>query len=290
MTARLGKLAAWSLCVATLITLAAPEAQARKIRVVSWNLEWFPGWKSDAQPEKQDMHMKMVQKALRRIDPDVLILSEVRDAAAVNEAIRGLRGFKLNTITTFGGRPQQIAIASRYNASRSGMLPIPRVFMGPPRGFIFAELELPGHKCLQVFGAHWKSNHGSPSVNFTYRELSALQMYNYAEWLASGNPDCRGLAQLITGDLNTGLDEVKFEDDDSIRYLMGQGFYWPFLPLKPEQRITWLGNQYHEPTQFDHFLIRNAGQPRARVLDGGGSSDHAPIEMILNTRRIGEGG
>lgn len=289
MTSRVGTFFRAGLAVFCLAVLAVTPAEARKIRVISWNLEWFPGWKAESLPEKQELHMQMVQKALRRLDPDILILSEVRDAEAVKQAISGLRGFKLNAITTFDGRPQQIAIASRYNATRSGVLPVPRVVMGPPRGFIFAELELPGRKCLQVFGAHWKSNHGSPSVNFTYRELSALQMFQYAEWLEEPRPGCRGLAQLITGDLNTGLDEEKFLADDSIRYLIGQGFYWPFSPLEPAKRITWLGNKYHEPTQFDHFLIRAAGQPRARVLDGGGCSDHAPIELILNTRRIGEG-
>jgi len=55
------------------------QQPAQKIRIVSWNLNWFPGRKDNSTEEEAKKHMQEAQKALKELKPDVLLLQEVRD-------------------------------------------------------------------------------------------------------------------------------------------------------------------------------------------------------------------
>ncbi len=259
---------------------------AEPIKIVSWNVEWFPGRVPDSTPAMEKKHIEEVRYALRRMKPDVLILLEVKNPEAVKKALRSLRGMKLNAISEFDGRPQQIAIASRFPMRRGGQVAWPRFFVGPPRGFTFAELELPGGKCLDVYGVHLKSNLGAPFVNYSLRELSAAELSFFFSRLGD-RATCPSAGIVVGGDFNTSLDDPRFSRDDSLRYLMGSGMYWPFIALSPRDRLTWLGiGTKYEPIQFDHFLTKNFGAPKARVVPTGQISDHQAIEMIVETDEI----
>jgi endonuclease/exonuclease/phosphatase family metal-dependent hydrolase len=51
-----------------------------KVRVRTWNLEWFPnGSAHDATPEVQAQRIAAAADVLRSIDPDIILLQEVRD-------------------------------------------------------------------------------------------------------------------------------------------------------------------------------------------------------------------
>jgi hypothetical protein len=55
-------------------------AEPPKIRITTWNLEWFPnGSPHDAPPEKQAQRIKAAADVLRKLDPDILLLQEMRD-------------------------------------------------------------------------------------------------------------------------------------------------------------------------------------------------------------------
>jgi hypothetical protein len=46
-----------------------------KIRITTWNLEWFPnGSPHDAPPEKQAQRIQSAADVLRKLDPDILLL------------------------------------------------------------------------------------------------------------------------------------------------------------------------------------------------------------------------
>ena len=47
--------------------------------MVTWNIEWFPGHKPKFTHEEKAAHIAAVQDALAEIDPDILLLQEVRD-------------------------------------------------------------------------------------------------------------------------------------------------------------------------------------------------------------------
>lgn len=265
------------------------STEAVPIKVVSWNVEWFPGRHPNASPQMEREHIAEVRYALRRMRPDVLILIEVKNPDAVRKAIQVVPGMKLNTISSFEGRPQQIAIASRFPMKRGGQAPWVRFFAGPPRGFTFAELQLPDDKCLQVYGVHLKSNRGAAFVNSTLRELSALQLTHFIDQL-NQHDSCPSAGVIVGGDFNTSLDERKFDHDDSLRWLIGSGMFWPFGTLTPDQRLTWLGEGTNfAAVQFDHFVMENLGEPVAKVLKTGRISDHQPIQVVIDTDDIKAG-
>jgi endonuclease/exonuclease/phosphatase family metal-dependent hydrolase len=260
-------------------------AVAAPIKIVSWNVEWFPGRYPDATPFQEREHMAEVRYALRRMKPDVLILVEVKNPEAVRKAVQVVPGLHLNTISSFEGRPQQIAIASRYPVRRGGQAPWVRFFTGPPRGFTFAELALPDQKCLQVYGVHLKSNRGPQIIDRSFREISAVQLTQFIDQLTHDGT-CPSAGVVVGGDFNTNLDDAKFFADDSLRYMIGTGMYWPFASLKPDARKTWQGDSNYEALQFDHFVTVNVGAPVAQVLKTGRTSDHLPIEITIDTDDI----
>ena len=54
--------------------------QPTKIRITTWNLEWFPnGSPHDATLEKQAQRIEAAADVLRKLDPDILLLQEMRD-------------------------------------------------------------------------------------------------------------------------------------------------------------------------------------------------------------------
>jgi hypothetical protein len=61
------------------------------IRITTWNLEWFPnGSAHDATPEVQAQRIAAAADVLRPINPDIILLQEVRDyeaCARLGEAI-----------------------------------------------------------------------------------------------------------------------------------------------------------------------------------------------------------
>src|SRR5437588_13132016 len=62
-----------------------------KIRITTWNLEWFPnGSPHETAPEKQAQRVEAAADVLRKLDPDILLLQEMRDydaCARLGEAI-----------------------------------------------------------------------------------------------------------------------------------------------------------------------------------------------------------
>lgn len=275
--------AAWRLAVSVWIFFLA-TAGAEPVKIVAWNLEWFPGRRREPQPEEAVRHMKQVQAALRRLQPDILILTEVRDADVVKEAVSVLPGFRVNIASDFQFRHQQIAIASRYPSRAAWAQRWLQPIYGPPRGFSFASLDLPGDAQILVFGVHLKSNRGVDVVNRCMREASALQLIAYAN-LAKQRLGEKRTGILLAGDFNTNLDSPKFKRDATCGMLRYAGYWWPFATLPPEQRITWRGRDY-DPIQFDHFFSWNLGRSAARPLGYDTVSDHHPIVMIVDTDDI----
>jgi hypothetical protein len=51
-----------------------------KVRITTWNLEWFPnGSPHQASPEKQAQRIEAAADVLKKLDPDILLLQEMRD-------------------------------------------------------------------------------------------------------------------------------------------------------------------------------------------------------------------
>lgn len=70
-----------SLLAAFVVTSApANSTEQTRVRITTWNLEWFPnGSAHDAAPEMQAQRIKAAADVLSPIDPDIILLQEVRD-------------------------------------------------------------------------------------------------------------------------------------------------------------------------------------------------------------------
>jgi hypothetical protein len=143
------KRASLALLASFVVALALGEsAEPAKVRVTTWNLEWFPnGSAHDATAEVQAQRIAAAADVLRPINPDIILLQEVRDydaCARLGEAIApGI--YHVAICSAFkepfqsGLGKQQVAILSKYQAqaawaerwkSMNGV--------DPPRGFAFA--------------------------------------------------------------------------------------------------------------------------------------------------------
>jgi endonuclease/exonuclease/phosphatase family metal-dependent hydrolase len=64
---------------------------AQTVRCTAWNLQWFPnGSANEASSEQQNQRIKEAADVLRPINPDIILLQEVRDyeaCARLDEAI-----------------------------------------------------------------------------------------------------------------------------------------------------------------------------------------------------------
>ena len=76
--------ASLALLASFVIALALGESrEPAKVRITTWNLEWFPnGSAHDATPEVQAQRIAAAADVLRPIDPDILLLQELRDYEA----------------------------------------------------------------------------------------------------------------------------------------------------------------------------------------------------------------
>jgi hypothetical protein len=68
------------------------STEPTKIRITTWNLEWFPnGSAHDAPLEVQAQRITAAADVLKKLNPDILLLQEMRDyeaCARLGEAIQ----------------------------------------------------------------------------------------------------------------------------------------------------------------------------------------------------------
>jgi len=113
--------------LASLVVVSAlgETTEPTKIRITTWNLEWFPnGSPHDATPDVQAQRIAAAADILRPINPDIILLQEVRDydaCARLGEAIApGI--YHVAICSAFkepfqsGLGKQQVAILSKYQA------------------------------------------------------------------------------------------------------------------------------------------------------------------------------
>ena len=78
-----------------------PDAQQEAIKITSWNLHWFPGHEAGkTNGPKAEAHVEAVIGVIKRLDPDILTVQEVQNAAAL-EAVAKETGLTLHVISDF---------------------------------------------------------------------------------------------------------------------------------------------------------------------------------------------
>ena len=189
----------------TLLLAACTLCLGQPVRIVTWNLQWFPGKSPTSKPDAAAAHIAEVRKALAEIQPDILVLQEVSGEAPVAEAISILPDYKVAVISRFKNAAglldgQQIAICSRFAATRVFSSRWDKGWAGAPRGFAYAAFDCDG-TVVNVYGLHLKSNIGDPEGNTAKREDAIEQLIKHQQEMQA--QDLSANRWIVCGDFNT---------------------------------------------------------------------------------------
>ena len=280
---------------------AAAMLQAEELKITTWNLKWFPGGKDNQSEEKAEQHIAAVAKVLKSIDPDILLLQEVKGMESVSALADKLdTGLKVITVSRFpasfsgdadGIDDQQVAILAKKDAVATYRREFERDGRtDPPRGFIFAAFEV-DDKYLGVYSVHLKSNLGKAEDNFRKRESSARTIIDHAEGVQVKDPqdgrrwiDFEGL--IIGGDFNTEIpgDVENRKDELTMKQIELYGFINAFGDRPLNDRITHPKDGNFPATTFDHIFYRGIEQlGEADITEVKKTvSDHYPVTVIFD--------
>jgi endonuclease/exonuclease/phosphatase family metal-dependent hydrolase len=284
------------LLLAALVCAGALQAQettgaSKPLRVVFWNLEWFPGARPNATVPEAVTQISRTIPALARLDADIIGMEEVLnwDAAAI--ALAQTPGTSVQVASEFLDEQgvktaQQLVIASRlpalgawwelWKAGRS---------LTPKRGFSFAAYQPAPGQMLLVYCVHLKSNRGELSENVPMREESARQLLAHVAAMESAYAPLGTVSVVIGGDFNTSQDDPKFQTEQTLTLLTKAGFRsaWENVPFA--SRVTLPSKPSNNPKYppfpdacFDHVFVKGAKVLGARVETfDPAPSDHRPV-------------
>jgi endonuclease/exonuclease/phosphatase family metal-dependent hydrolase len=202
----------------------AESSEPAKIRITTWNLEWFPnGSAHEAPPEVQTQRIQAAADVLKKLNPDILLLQEMRDydaCARLGEAIQP-GADQVAICSAFKGAKQQEAILAKIPAQAAWSESWKSMEgIDPPRGFAFAWFRI-GNADIGVYSLHLKSNlvHGNSEIetakNTRKREVSVQQLLVHIhDMIGTTIPSIKGL--IIGGDFNTNHDQEMFAAEKTL--------------------------------------------------------------------------
>ncbi|GAB4239054.1 MAG: hypothetical protein OHK005_00120 [Candidatus Methylacidiphilales bacterium] len=291
----------------------APPAERPFLRLVSWNIEWFPaGQRATSKPHVQ-RHIEAVAATLLRIDPDIIATQETRNLGALitlNNRMNRFFAFlasshyrEENTARLDEGKVQQeTGLMSRFPWLFCEEIDFGSMPRGAPtRGWLVAAFRIRGLDFI-LYNGHTKSNFGASDAegrqrNFNNRFNAMLELRR--DWARRKiNPQTHRI--IVLGDMNTDLFSHEFKDDHSLRALMSWGFRHTWEGVPPTERISHpaRAGEPHPDSTLDYIFLSEAWGPdipHARALAEGASkrsdvfagdepgltSDHYPIILDL---------
>jgi endonuclease/exonuclease/phosphatase family metal-dependent hydrolase len=257
-------------------------ATVQTIRIVAWNLQWFPGHKPEPAPTAEAEHMESAKAAVAQLKPDVLLLEEARDWESAAELCKVVPNLEVHVVSHFEARPQNQAVASKFPADSAWSDSWESGVITPPRGYSFAALKLPGHRFLLTYALHLKSNLGTLSLDIRQRQAAAKQLLRHVNEMLVIYRKQGPCAVVLGGDLNTSMDDPKFSQDQTIPALIKAGFHWTFEGVPFAERTTIPAKGGFADNCFDHVLTAGLGKPLAAVQSFAGISDHNPVVMDVD--------
>ena len=279
----------WWFALALVFLQPALRADDSPLRVVTWNLQWFPGKSPAGGKDAATAHVEEVQRALLKMSPDVIILQEVAAEDPVVKAISVLKDFRVSVVSRFKNAAgfidgQQIAICSRFPSKFVHSAPWEKGWAGAPRGFAFAALDCGRGRTVGVYGLHLKSNLGDPQANTAKREDAIAQLLSHRR--ASMQAEASDVSRwIVCGDFNTDDVNVEVPSERTFRYLRDEGFFWTFDGVPLDRRISCPAKGSYKPASFDHIFTIGFGKPVASPLDDVIGSDHFPVAIDIQFSR-----
>jgi endonuclease/exonuclease/phosphatase family metal-dependent hydrolase len=285
------KRAFFALLASFVVACALSESpEGAKIRITTWNVEWFPnGYAHDATPEVQAQRIAAAADVIRLINPDIVLLQEVRDydvCARLGEAIAP-GTYHVAICSAFkepfqrGLGKQQVAILSKYQAQAAWAEPWKSMNgVDPPRGFAFAWFKI-GDEDIGVYSVHLKSNlitHGKRAEtarNIQKREVAIAQLHAHIhDVVGTTMPSIKRL--VIGGDFNTNHDQAMLAAERTLDSLAVAGYQNGFEGLPLPERITHPGTHGFPDATFD-FIFAKGLRALRPTITATGASDHWPV-------------
>jgi len=126
-----------------------------------------------------------------------------------------------------------------------------------------------------------KSNVGAPVPNVMKRQESAKQLLRHTDEMLELYSPRGGCFFVVAGDMNTSLDDPKFEKEKTLHAIRGSGFRWTFEGVPFEKRITIPKEKSFPDNCFDHIFTLGLGKQTASVHPYPHLSDHNPVVLDL---------
>jgi endonuclease/exonuclease/phosphatase family metal-dependent hydrolase len=204
---------------------------------------------------------------LRQLDPDILLLQEMKDYDACARLAEGIRPGTYQTAICSAFRQgrglgkQQVAILAKYPAQAAWAEPWKSMEgIDPPRGFAFAWFKIGGAD-VGIYCVHLKSNlvrgrdkEAENAKNIRKREIAADQLLAHThDMIARAIPSVNGF--IVGGDFNTNKDQELFAKETSLTKLGGGGGFRSCMEGLPiAERVTHPGSHEYPDATFDYLL------------------------------------
>jgi Endonuclease/Exonuclease/phosphatase family. len=245
----------------------------------------------NATPEKQAQRIGAAADVLKKLDPDILLLQEMRDYDAcvrLGEAIHP-GAYQVAICSAFKGAKQQEAIVAKIPAQAAWSEAWKSMEgIDPPRGFAFAWFKI-GNAEIGVYSLHLKSNritHGDKEIetaqNIRKREVSIQQLLVHIhDVIETVIPPIKGL--IIGGDFNTNHDQAIFAAEKTLDTLTSATYESVFEGIPFEQRITHPSSHGFPDATFDYLFGKNVRFENP-VITLTNVSDHLPVTCDVITQ------
>lgn len=280
---------------------ALVPAEKGEIRMVDWNIRWFPAGRPEPQSEVAELiTLRSVAKVLRELEPNILCAEEIRNAdvaAKLAEATR-LPGFALAVCSDFrlpdgSNGLQQVAIFSTYPVLRTAAERWHTVgAIDPPRGYAFALLDAPGGP-VGVFAVHLKSNYVPPEVenpdrqariNRLKRQFASEQLRRTVHQMRADGTLPPGSRVIVAGDFNTS-EHGRWEGETTLSAFRDEGWASCYDGLDPAACYTVAADPAfgYDAVTFDYIFTQGFTSRRATQIRPVRPqlSDHAVVVQLL---------
>ena len=183
---------------------------------------------------------------------------------------------EVQVISRFQPRPQNQVIATNFPVDSTWSDDWNHKNNGPPRGYSFAAIELPGKRFLLTYSLHLKSNIGAQAVNVAKRQEAMKQLLAHSKEMLALYSLRGSCALVVGGDMNTSMD---FEKEQTLKAIIASGFHWTFDGVPFLNRITIPREGGYLDNTFDHIFTLGLGKQTASVHPYPGISDHYPVVL-----------
>lgn len=264
------------------------------IRITTWNMEWFPSGKMiKAAPQVETQRIQDAANVIEVLNPDVLLLQEVRDWAACEKLAAAVKSLKYHVAVVSAFKEigtvswQQQGILSKQEAESAWSAPWSTGgTVDPPRGYVFATFRF-GGRLVGFYSIHLKSNliRGGDNakqtqLNILKRELAAEQLMGHAKEMEKTFPGLMGL--VVGGDFNTSPDQTEFAREKTLGTFGAGGFLNSFGELPLPKRVTHPGSGRYPDATFDYLWLKGLKPVSAPEITRSSLSDHSPVTVELS--------